>query len=277
MQILNDYSIDNQFSTMDEFIDSLFNYTIPLLQTLEKYKIELSKSYDIYGLKVVNNRTLLDTLNARGYPEVAKFKNLLHKRLMDNPYWEKDFEEQDCINKAYQMNVGLISFEHGKYLDEYIDYLFNKESIRIFNCYNKRQLYEQLRRKSIISTGEYITNRYKEVHTFCNIENKDYFEKIIKENNIKLEDINKITRDLIDFIGKYQNNQDLGKLSKNIETNLHEFRTTISESREFRILYCIYNSKIAFLNCFIKKQQKTPETEKEQGRKLRDLVYGDEI
>ncbi len=272
MYILNDYSIDNQFSTVDEFLDSLLNHTIPLFQTMDKYNIELIKSYDIFELKVANDLSFLNILSIKGYPEITKFSSLLHKRLMDNPYWEKDFDQQDCFNKAYQMNTGLISFEHDQYLGEYIEYQFDNQDLKISNTYNSMQLYERLEKEGTISSGEYLVNKYKNIYTFCNIGGMDYFKDFILENDIKVDEVDKILEDIKDFMERYNSNSDLGSLSKNLETNLHEFRTTISGSRKVRILYCIHDSKIAFLNCFIKKQQKTPEREKELGRKLRDLI-----
>lgn len=274
MYILNDYSIDNQFETLDTFLDSVLYNTIPLFNAMEQHNIELLKSHEIYDLKIVNGLTLFELLTKRNYPEITKLKTLLCRSLIDNPYWEKDYEEQDCINKAYKLKVGLISFEHTKYIYDNIKYSYNGTEYIISNSYNKNQLLEELRTRRSVTVGEYFQTRYSNIQSFCFIDDKDYFAEFVNDNEIKSNEVDKIVRDLKSFMEKYLNKQDLGRLSKNLEPNLNEFRTTIDDSREIRILYCINNSKLVFLNCFVKKQKKTPAQEKNLGKKLRDIVMG---
>lgn len=272
MYILNDYSIDNQFNDIEDFLDSLLDYTIPLLKIMDNYNLELLKSYEIYSRKITRDLSIIKLLNVRGYPEIYKFKSLLHKRLYDDPYWQNENSNHDCIAEALKRKTGLISFEHKKYLDDKIEYIDEDVLQTIPNSYNKMQLLEELWEKEAIDIDGYLKQKYSKIQSFCIIGDKNYFDELVKCKHIKQVEINKIVNELNDFMYKYLSNQDLGRLSKNLETNLHEFRTSLFNSKELRIIYCINNSKIVFLNCFIKKQEKTPENEKELARKLRDSI-----
>lgn len=270
MYILNDYSIDGQFEDIEIFLDSLIDHTIPLLIIMDNYKLDLLKSYEMYNLKITKDISIFDLLNKRNYPEIVRFKSLLNKILYDNPYWEKEDINQNCITEAFKRSTGLISFEHEEYLSDRVEYLHEGILQMIPNSYNKIQLLEELREKGTIGVGEYLEKKFPVIQSFCNVDVKNYFEDFIKDNNIKQDEVDKIIKDLNDFMNKYLSKKDMGRLSKTIGTNLYEFRTTIADAKEVRILYCLNKSRLVFLNCFIKKQQKTPEGEKALARRLRD-------
>lgn len=272
MYILNDYSIDNQFKDIDSLLDSLMDHTIPLLGIMDKYKLSLLKNHQIYELKIVKDLSIFEFLKLRGYPEIFKITSLLHKVIYDDPYWGKDDLNHDCIKEAIKRKTGLISFEHSKYLDDHIDCKVEDKVCILSNSYNRGQLIEELWERKRIDVHEYLQQSYPVIQSFCIIDDKNYFEDIVKADDIKQAEVDKIVNDLNDFMHRYLNKQDLGRLSRNLERNLHEFRTSLADSKEFRILYCINESKIVFLNCFIKKQQKIPESEKALGRKLRDSI-----
>ena len=272
IRLLNDHSVDNQFDTIEDFLESLLAHTIPLLRIMDRYGVELSKSYRLYELQIVGGNSFFDVLSKRGYPEISQFKGLLHKRLLDDPFWEESYVNQDCLDKAYELSGGLISFEHRDYVEEEISYQTKDRKVSLMNSYRYSQLFEQLRKTGKISLGEYLVNCYDQILTFCNVGQTDYFQTLVLEAGLGENEKGQILNDLMMFMERYEKREDLGRFSKNLEPNLHEFRTTITNARELRIIYCIHDSKIAFLNCFIKKQQKTPKVEIELGKKLRDAI-----
>lgn len=274
IKILNDYSVDNQFNSIDDFLDSLFDYTIPLLESLNKYNIGLTKSHEIFNRKIVSGKTLLELFQLRGSAEIAKIKDIIFENVIAEPYWEEEFEGQDCLSKACSQGMGMISFEHDKFKKTYVNHSFNKQTVEIENNFKATQLLEHLYGDNLISIREYLKEKHKRIYDFCMVDDKDYFQVCVTKDKLSSIDFKTIVDDLDIFMRRYNANESLGRFSDNIEQNLHEFRTTISDAREFRILYCICDSKIAFLNCFIKKQETTPEREKEMGRKLRDKIIG---
>ncbi len=64
--ILNDYSLDNQFLNIDDFINSIKETTIPLfifLENLSKergHNYELLKSYKSFNCEIFQKQTLND-------------------------------------------------------------------------------------------------------------------------------------------------------------------------------------------------------------------------
>ena len=273
MYILNEYSIDSQFEDFEAFLDSLFEHTIPLFQLMDKYNLDLVKGYETYNLKLTEKLSIYDLLYSSGgsYPEIIKFKSLLNKRLSDDPYWCEKDPNHNCFKEALEKKVGLISFEHNKYLEDKLEYTDEGVLHIIANSYNETQLLEELKDKAIVGVGEYLEAKFPIIENFCNLNGKNYFEDFIKKADIKQDEINKILEDISDFINRYLNNQPLGRLSSTIESNLYEFRTTIADSKEVRILYCLKDQSFIFLNCFIKKQAKTPDNEKSLGKSLRDV------
>lgn len=55
------------------------------------------------------------------------------------------------------------------------------------------------------------------IQRFCIIGDKNYFDELVKCKHIKQVEINKIVNELNDFMYKYLSNQDLARLSKNLE------------------------------------------------------------
>ena len=56
--VLNDYAIDSQFSSIDNFVDSLAEYTLPALDFLKNKSGILLKSYETYGRKITDDETI---------------------------------------------------------------------------------------------------------------------------------------------------------------------------------------------------------------------------
>lgn len=265
MYILNDYSVDKQFNNKEEFLDSLIENTIPLFKSLDEMEIDILKSHKIYYLEIIEDKKLIEIIQSRQYPEITRFKSLLNKILCDNPYWDLNSESNDCILEAIKNRYDLISFEHEEYLLEELQY----HNTLVMNSYNKIQLEEGFYKKGLISLRELILSQYSNmVGEFCLVNNIDYFNNLINDNKLIEKDILKIKEDLIYFLNLYKKHESLGRFHDHIEDNLEEFRTSISDNRQIRILYTNHKSKLYFLNAFLKKTQKTPESEKKLGRNL---------
>jgi len=52
-------------------------------------------------------------------------------------------------------------------------------------------------------------------------------------------------------------------LCRQIAPNLHEVRSSLSSNRIARVLFCIHEGRMVLLHGFIKKTQKTPDSEKD--------------
>ena len=280
--ILNEFSLDGQFEDTDEFVDSLYKNTLPVLKKLDEKKINLLKSCNIYDSMITPNNNLQAILQDRSYSEIRAIKSLLVKLFLDDPYWDNEskciveskyeceFTEEinnHCIAEALERDTALVSFEHDKF--KFSEIKVKKDGVinNVSNIYDKESMLSQLLNSEFINYNELLCNKYDNIITFCVINNKDYFEEFISDNSLSSDDVKHIIKVIEDFMYKYNNSLDLGRLSKTIE-NYYEFRMSLSNNRQIRIFYIMEGRNFIFLNCLLKKQQATPEYAKDKARNL---------
>lgn len=280
--VLNEFSIDEQFNDVDEFLDSLQEVTLPVLKKLLDKDIHLLKSNDVYTCKITLDKTFYEMLQSRNYPEITRIKGLLNQLFLDNPYWDYDsrcVEEsiykceftdkinEHCIAEALERNNSILSFEHDMFKSDKVEIIKDGITNNVVNIYNKKSILEELLNSNSMDYNEYLCEKYKNISTFCVINGKNYFKEFILDNALSREDVNNIINDLEKLIHRYNNNLGLGTLHKPIE-HYHEFRTSLSNNRQIRIFYIMEENNFVFLNCLLKKQQTTPESAKAKARSL---------
>lgn len=280
--VLNEFSLKGQFEDTDEFVDSLYENTLPVLKKLDQNKINLLKSYNIYGSMITSEKSLQVILQDRSYSEIRAVKSLLVKLFLDDPYWDNEskciveskyeceFTEETndhCIAEALERDTSLVSFEHNKFKCSEIEVKKDGLVNNVSNIYDKESMLLRLLNSKFINYNEFLCNKYDNVITFCIINSKDYFEEFISENSLSDDDVKSIIKVIEGFMYKYNNGLDLGHLSKTIE-DYYEFRTSLSNNRQIRIFYIMEGRNFIFLNCLLKQQQTTPEHAKAKARNL---------
>lgn len=280
--IINDLSLNAQFEDIDDFLDSLNECTIPILDILEKLNIQILSSYNSFGLMVTKDKTLYDILAIKGSPEIRKFKRQLQELFFDEPYWDSNpksinniyecsFTSENnkyCLAEALERSCSVISFENDQFKEITIIIRKDGKCHLVNNFYNKDGLLDVFRENGQISQLDYLLQKYSLSESFGMRVGKNYFDEFIQEASLVGEDVEKIINDIERFILLLKENKDLGRLSKPIEGKLKEFRTSISDSREIRIFYIEKSAKVIFLNGFLKKTQKTPEREIEKAKNI---------
>lgn len=161
--ILNDYSLDNQFSDIDDFINSIKETTIPLfifLENLSKergHNYELLKSQNSYECKVFQNKTLQDMFKHSANKSAVQ-KLLVSLSICKKPFWEDNpktdiknsilldgiDEIPNCITEAFYRNICLISFYKSQYTSNNISFQINKKKVNAINAVSKQQFIESL-------------------------------------------------------------------------------------------------------------------------------------
>lgn len=161
--ILNDYSLDNQFLNIDDFINSIKETTIPLfifLENLSKergHNYELLKSYKSFNCEIFQKQTLNDLFKYKTSKSAIQ-KLLVSLTFCKRPYWEDDqktkledsiliddiTEIPNCITEAFYRNICLISFDKSKYCDKSIGFQINKKKVVSINSISKEQFIEAL-------------------------------------------------------------------------------------------------------------------------------------
>ena len=97
---------------------------------------------------------------------------------------------------------------------------------------------------------------------------KNYFNELVEEASLSLEDESYIVSDMDKLINFFIKGENPGDLSKTIEGKLKEFRTSLTNKRQIRFFYFEHDRKIIFMNGFLKKTQKTPSSEIDKARRI---------
>ena len=280
--IINDFSLDGQFSDEEEFVESLYRNTLPMLNCLEKVGITILRSYYSYESKVTSSKTLNDLLITRGNPEITKLKGQLQKMFFEEPYREdslKSVEEsydcvftekknQFCLAEALERNIPVLSFEHEKFKESAIQISKNKENKFIKNLFNKDTMLDIFREDKVITHLDFIILKYNIVESFGLSKGKNYFYELVEEHSLSIDDQNYIISDMNKLINFFMGGENPGDLSKTIEGKLKEFRTSLTNNRQIRFFYFEKDKKIIFMNGFLKKTQKAPSAEINRAKRI---------
>lgn len=161
--ILNDYSLNNQFSDIDDFINSIKETTIPLFIFLENlsqergHNYELLKSYNSYNCKIFQNQTLFDLFKYKTN-KAAIQKLLVSLTFCKQPYWEENPKTDinssiqinnickipNCITEAHYRNICLISFDRSLFTNNLINFKIDNKKVFSVNSVSKKQFIESL-------------------------------------------------------------------------------------------------------------------------------------
>lgn len=134
---LNEYSLRGQYKDIDDFFESLRNYTLPVLQKIEAQKENIIWKKDTFWqLEICNGITLMQIPQRRNErsAEGTLLKMKLMKLVGEGPFWESDyisdlqiveykFDEEyrvsfgasNCFSKAIENEGRIVSFVHPNY------------------------------------------------------------------------------------------------------------------------------------------------------------------
>lgn len=280
--IINDFSLNGQFSDEEQFVESLYKSTLPILNSLEEVGVNILRSYYSYEANVTNDKTLNDLLITRGNPEITKLKRQLQKMFFEEPYWEdslKSVEEiydcvftekksEFCLAEALERNIPVLSFEHDKFNESKIEINKNNENNYIDNLFNKEIMLQVLREHRTIGHLDFLVLKHSLKESFGLKNGKNYFDELVERSGLSLDDQSYIISDMDKLINFLRNGENPGDLSKTIDGKLKEFRTSLTNNRQIRFFYFEKGKKIIFMNGFLKKTQKTPASEIDRAKRL---------
>ena len=143
--VINDYSLDGQFESIDDFLDYLANDIISVLRMIDNQGADLLKSYQTYGRNVTADCSLNDLFKAKEvnrYSEISALRRVL-VQIIDEPYWETSpktdqtavynvaaigtfkGDEPNCFSEALERDSLLFSFRHSDYTEKSINIVKN--------------------------------------------------------------------------------------------------------------------------------------------------------
>ena len=229
--IINDFSLEGQFCNEDEFLESLYKYTIPMLDKMEGLGIGILSSFNSYELQVTKDKTLYDILSIKGSAEIRKFKRQLQELFFDEPYWDSnpksinstyecEFTKEDnkfCIAEALERNLPVISFEHEKFKESTIKIKKDRQDCFVKNLYNSTIMLEIFRENKQISQLQYLLLRHSLTESFGLKYGKNYFKELVDSCSLSEEDIKVIVDDMEKLISQTKNGGNPGRLTGSID------------------------------------------------------------
>lgn len=285
--IMNDFSLDGQFNDMDEFLDSILDITIPILDIIELLGVQVLSSYNMYNLNITDSIKLIDVLSQANIPEITKFKRKLSQLVFDDPYWEDDVRsrtgsiyeskytselENYCLAEALERNIPVVSFEHKEFKVDNIMIKKDQVEENVINIYNKINAIESFKKVGKIDDINYLILKYDLKDSFGLKINKNLFNELVEDASLSKNDVDKIIKDMGNLIELTLEGRSLDRLSDTIEGKLKEFRTSLSNRREIRIFYFERQRKIVFLNGFLKKTEETPQHQIDRAKRIMKMV-----
>lgn len=265
--VINDYSLNGQFDTIDDFVEDLNINLLPTFEQFNNLSFSVFKSHNTYELKVTSKKTLYDVFMINGDPSITKLKSILSNIMCDEPYWTSDPKTDctaqyiceytdnfiNCFTEAYERDGILFSFTHELFLNKCCKIYKNNEMVDIKNCFNKHILLEHLLKTKEIDLIYFWSNIELKIEIeFARRNTKTYLEEVL-DNSLSEEDIFTVKEDLITMVNNIYKGISSRFSRHMINESFLEFRTSISDGREFRMFYIYSNFKIIFLNCCIKK------------------------
>lgn len=272
--ILNELSLDGQFTSDDEFAKCLRESIIPVMIIIEETGQALLKSQRLYQCMVTGGSCIHDYLRMSNQTEFTTLKRFLVSLMSREPFWENDSkyevamnydypgkcQEPNAITEAMDRRGMLLSFSGTAYDKEStIQTKKGEEIIHIFNVLSPKGMLRCLVEKS----GKWITyavERYP-ISAMQKIVVCDECAKVLNEIDCDERDRIKILENLPQMI----DDKSHGKKSHwwdSYQGDVYEYRVTISRG-EFRI-YFTWENKIRFLWALLKKTQKPGRAESER-------------
>lgn len=290
--IFNDFSINEQFNNLDEFIESISNDTLPAMRYLEeKGEFLLFKSKAIFEKNICPNVSFGYFFNKQsfGIPELARFKSLL-VQLLGDPFWEEDISteveaiyncatigeflgsEPTCFSEAIERCQPLLSLRHSDYSESSLIVEKNNKQYFAANMFHKESVCEFLLDHGQIGLSEYLLRKNYPIQvSFLHNDNLHYYaDSCLEKGEITIDDVKNIAETFERHITNLHNGIS-SKLTKSINHNgftYFEFRDKLSQRREFRIFYYRKESKLIYLNSLLKKTPTTPDFVKDYSVKL---------
>lgn len=282
--VLNDFSIDGQFESSEDFLDYLTESLFSVLEQLAKQGCILLKSHYTYSRCIVPGITLHDMVfhgNFNGYSEITKLRAFI-VQLTDEPFWETDQKTQtdalydspvtgnfsgdspNCLSEAYERGCMLMSFRHNAFSRPTIKISKDSVTNELDNITDRYVLADCLVRKDRMTLAGLLEVYGKESDIIFPQHGGSgcYYVDEGVEEKLTCKDKLQIKGDFIMFIEGKATGQMLRRLTDTVVykgERIHEFRTTVSNSREFRIYYYKQGSRWICLYGWLKDKQTMPD------------------
>ncbi len=172
--LLNELSLDGQFTDKDIFLDNLENllYTI---KVIEQLKFSLLKDYSFFNSQVTNSESFIEIAQSKDN-RVRKLKSFLLRLSNNPPFWNTE-QEHNCSDNSYIFNSNnicetslaescerdkfILSFKHNDYLEYNLLIKKNTNKINLYNILDRNLFLDYIFNLDKIIPLEYCKLRFK--------------------------------------------------------------------------------------------------------------------
>jgi len=247
--LINELSLNGQFNSVYEFIDSALLKFNDILNEIKGTNILLYKKQVFYESKITGDTTIYNILVgaiSRQYDAIRKMKLNL-TCLFEDPYWENDQKHSpdilylfmgNCITgqslaEACERDRMVISFIHKDFSSEKLLVLKEETKIELDNFVDKINFIETAYNKNIIICEEYCKKKFKGGKLdFSKINPNESFNILSKEDeSLFIDGFRKFTELTwpqinVDDALDYKEYKDRRGHFKLINKKIHKFRIT---------------------------------------------------
>ncbi|PAD85752.1 hypothetical protein CHH55_21940 [Niallia circulans] len=190
--LLNELSLEGQFSTIDDFLISL-REMIVVQKIMDKGQIKLLKHYNLMNEQVTKTHTLHEILtdnSVKTTNEIRRFKMYLKRLLSEPSFWHENqihnntdsyvctFTEKIndySLAEACERDRKVFSFKNNRFIDDIIEINKNNTKIDLLNFHNRHLLCDILFESGIINELEYCEFQFSQNLSFKYIEEEYSF------------------------------------------------------------------------------------------------------
>jgi phage-related protein len=286
--IVNDFSLNGQFESSDDFADYMTKQLVPVLDMVMEKQIAIFANREFYSCMITKDVSLYELLVQTGDPVLSVIRGYIINLACNPPYWDDDSvsqmdakyqypvkaEEPNCFTEAIERKDSMLSFPMPEFEKETFECRKNNEIIKIHNITTVLAFLNVFLLDDIRNI-RYVMEKYpnypqKMNVSFATAGNKCYAEEALLSNELNMSDMQNILVSLprmMDGMLRGEKND----YWDNLGDGIFEFRTRVSGSRIFRLLF-FQRKGIVFLNGFIKKTQKTPTSEIRKAIEIRNAI-----
>ena len=175
--LINELSLDGQYSTVNEFLSEGLSAFINVLDEISITNHILLKKYDFYRTRITKKINFHDILVgniSREYDQIRKFKRKL-AMLIEEPYWENDKKQSDddtylfdnvkindsSLAESCERDRVVVSFLHSKFKTLKIPVLKNQDEVEVDNLYNRFHFLELRQSRNELTFEDYVRQKFK--------------------------------------------------------------------------------------------------------------------
>lgn len=280
--ILNEWSLDGQFSSYEDFAGYMQNTFLPFMDVLIEKEIPFLKKTDIYSRRITKRERLQDLLERFNDPLMQLLKQYIVRLAYCEPYWDNEpatdkeavyefpvvSEVPNCFTEAIGRRAFLFSVRHPVFAEKLILCKYNGKDMELPNMLQVGQLlctYLEEYPGDIKFVLE--TYPFKRDILLADADGRCSAQRDLLENELETGDFQNIIEAIPLLIEDLEQGRKSDRWDK-LQDDIFEFRIHVSKNRIFRLLF-IQDRKIRFLCGFIKKSQKPPKVELERAAKIR--------